>query len=287
MNAVELSPPPSPYHVVIDAFCYNGEQIAIKRLAYLFDHVDYFIIIEARECHSGFKKDALYFEKYANDFAPFMQKILFYAIDVFPPMPASWPSQNAHHSWMNGNYEAWWRESYQRNMCKYVLDEEFHNKKYILICSDCDEIVSHSTALKLRDPHAYILCHQPVYLEMKLFYYSTNWIKPYHWYSAFVVNDINASHLDLTACRVNTRMENTIYLPNTGWHFSYFMTSEKLQKKLASFAHRECDQKQYSSIEHIESCISRGSDLFNRGDAENLIRTPPVILQDIPAIFTG
>ena len=37
----------------IDCFPYNGECIALFRLAYLWDVVDEFIIVEARETHAG------------------------------------------------------------------------------------------------------------------------------------------------------------------------------------------------------------------------------------------
>jgi beta-1,4-mannosyl-glycoprotein beta-1,4-N-acetylglucosaminyltransferase len=268
--------------LIIDAFCYNGESIAIQRLAYLYNHVDHFIIIEARESHSGHLKPELFFDKYAADLAPFMHKIIFFAIEKFPSMPEDWPCENAHHSWMNGNYDSWWRESYQRNMCKLVLSNKFENKRYVLICSDCDEIVRRDVIHQIRE-NMYDDLTQPVFLEMKFFYYSANWMKSYPWFKAFVINDQVALRYDLTHCRVNTPVSR--YISNAGWHFSYFMTIQKLQEKLASFAHRECDQKEFSTIEHIESCLAFGRDLFNRGAYEDLIATPQIIIDEIPTYF--
>ena len=271
---------------VIDAFCYNGEPIATKRIAYSFEHVDYFIIVEAHSTHAGARKDALYFDTNFQDFAPFMTKIIFYAIDSFPPMPSEWPEQNKHHTWMNGNFEAWWRESYQRNMCKRVLMDEFHNKRFVLICSDCDEIVKDTVLDHLHDDTMYEKCNELIFLEMEFFYYSTKWIKPYSWYKAFIINDKALKSLpDLTHCRVNSPVSRVI--SKAGWHFSYFMDTVGLQNKLSSFAHRECDKKEFADLQHINKCILEGDDLFNRGAHEKLQLTPPSALDNIPDLFKG
>ena len=57
---------------------------------------------------------------------------------------------------------------------------------------------------------------------------------------------------------------------DAGWHFSYFTTPEKILKKIQSFSHTEFNTPEFADISHIEDCINRGVDLFNRMDDENL-----------------
>ena len=65
-------------------------------------------------------------------------------------------------------------------------------------------------------------------------------------------------------------------LPNAGVHLSYFLSRADLRRKLASFAHRECDLPEHKTDEHLTACFCEGRDLMNReADHERLVRTPP------------
>lgn len=271
--------------LIIDAFCYNGEPIAIQHIEYLFDHVDAFIIVEARETFSGNHKPYLYYERNSKYFAPFASKIIYHVIDRFPEMPVDWPERNAKHPWMvREAYPSWWRETYQRDAIYQAYRQHFSPQtKAILICADCDEVPRLTAIHALRRENMYERCDAPIFLEMQFFYYSTKWMKPYPWYKAFILNDAGMARFGLSDCRVNIAV--TRYLPNAGWHFSYFLSVDQLQEKLSSFSHRECDKKEFSNEAHIEACFASGKDLFGRTGLEDLQSTPSYILQDVPVAF--
>ena len=63
-----------PYKLY-DTFCYNGEEIALFHIQYLYDIVDKFIIVESRETHSGHIKPFLYFEQNSQLFEPYKDTI--------------------------------------------------------------------------------------------------------------------------------------------------------------------------------------------------------------------
>jgi hypothetical protein len=44
----------------LDIILFNGEPIIKLRIPYLYDTVDYFVIIESKETHSGIIKEELY-----------------------------------------------------------------------------------------------------------------------------------------------------------------------------------------------------------------------------------
>jgi len=273
---------PEPH--IIDAFCYNGEPIALQRLAYLFDQVDAFIIVEARESFSGIPKPFLHFERNSDQFAPFASKIIFHAIDRFPDMPEDWPKTNAKHTWMVSDaYASWWRETYQRDAIYDAYKKHFApQQKSILLCADCDEIPRKHIFQTIRDG-LYDVCHTPIFLEMKFFYYSTKWLKPYHWYKAFIINDRGLAQYSLTNCRVGMAVNR--YMPNAGWHFSYFLSIEELQQKVASFSHREYDKHEFTNAAHIKVCFDTGADLFKRSGTEDMQPTPPDVLAEVPDLF--
>lgn len=64
-----------------DIFTFNGELDILKlRLSMLYDHVDKFIIVEAKTTFSGNKKP-LYFSKFESKYQPWWPKIQYFVID--------------------------------------------------------------------------------------------------------------------------------------------------------------------------------------------------------------
>ena len=49
-----------------------------------------------------------------------------------------------------------------------------------------------------------------------------------------------------------------------GWHFSYLLTAEEIQRKIKTFAHTELDQEKFTSLKNINESIQKGSDVFHR-----------------------
>ena len=271
-----------------DTFSFNGEWIVPLRLQYLTPYVDTFIIVESWYTHSGEKKTELFKEKYASWFVPYASKIHWIVIDEFPEMTTEWFEQYKIHDWMKNNHSAWFREAYQRDIAGSYLS--LQKEPYYVHVSDADEIpraeLFHPEERQKLYKTMAVQNHVPIYLEMDFFYYNFHWKKKQKWYRAYL---IDGNHLTVEKPLTYWRVHHapSCVLPSGGWHLSYFMSVVDLQRKLMSFAHRECDQEAWRSEEHIKECISSGKDLFNRGEYEALEPTPEEFyLQQFPMCFS-
>src|SRR5258708_40108162 len=120
----------SIFHVTLsadiyDCFVFFNELELLKvRFEELYDKVDHFVLVEAKQTFCGDPKP-LYFAENAEKFAQYKHKIIHIVVDEFPP-----PANNLEH-------EDWWvRHEFQLNAALRGL-EGCHNDDIILI-SDLD-----------------------------------------------------------------------------------------------------------------------------------------------------
>jgi beta-1,4-mannosyl-glycoprotein beta-1,4-N-acetylglucosaminyltransferase len=252
---------------IIDIISFNGEPIIELRIKYLYEYVDKFFVIEAKETHSGKIKDEIYStnEYFKNIFQKYADKINIVIIDKFPDMPNDWIDTNNDCYMNTKSYDSWFREHFQRNCIVNYLD---NYKPYIALVCDSDEIPNIEILNILRNNYEYV--NEPCFLKMKFYYYNFNWIKKESWYSAYIINDKGIDkYKDLTKCRL--KIPKNIILDNGGWHCSYFLSYNDISRKLESFAHREFDIENIKNKDYYLLCINSGKDIFNRGEHENLI----------------
>ena len=132
---------------VYDCFMFNDEIDLLNiRLNILNQYVDYFVIIESAETHSGIKKKLTFdIEK----FPEFRNKIIYGVIKKFPK-----------------NYSAWEKENYQRNYISQYInkadDDDF------IIISDLDEIPN------LENINLEIFNEKIIIFQQRLFFYKLN-----------------------------------------------------------------------------------------------------------------
>lgn len=106
---------------IYDCFCfYNEFEILKMRLEELWDHVDYFVLVESIETQRGDTKP-LYFENHKESFSKYLEKIIHVKIEE-------------HHP----EFSFWERENYQRNCIMRGLKK--CKACDIIIISDVDEI---------------------------------------------------------------------------------------------------------------------------------------------------
>lgn len=235
---------------VIDSFLYNGEPIVKYRLRMLELVVDEFIIVESRYTHSGIKKEFMWYEKHSDVFAPYAHKIRFVEIKEFPSMPSDWFAS-----------EHWWREHYQRDIIAEHVDT---TQPCILICSDADELPNPDT---LKNPsELYAHMSEPIFLQMKFFYYNLTWLKDEVWDKGFIVSDKFMKKHPLSVLRCHFPKQYA--LTNAGWHCGYFFSVKDLRRKIESFAHQEFNFDQYKNDAHVQDCIQNGKDIFMRENAD-------------------
>ena len=231
---------------LFDCFMYNNEETLLDlRLQTLTKYVKKFILVESEFDHQGNKK-----EKFFNidNFKKYKDKIISFKINNFP-------------SNLNGS---WKRENFQRNYISKAL-ENLNDDDYIII-SDADEIPNLKN-LKNIEKAKYTAFKQFNYcykINMK------NLTFP-DWYGSKLCKK---KYLKSPQWLRNQKVKNYSFfkifkinwniIENGGWHFSFLMKPEEIQKKIKSFAHDEFNKSEYLDIAKIKNYVSEGKDLFNR-----------------------
>lgn len=257
---------------LLDAFSYNGEPIIELRLSLLYDIVDEFIIVEAKETHSGKVKPELYIHKHASVFEKYADKITYIVIESFADV-----DENTKNSGPEYQPEplSWNRENFQRNIAAEHIKDAYKDQRYIVLVCDADEIPIPGMIKML--PLSYMHLDTPAYLGMWMYYYHFGWqIKNSGclWDRAFIINDrgiLSDNSLSFSRMRVDSpctsgaQVCTHCYL-GAGWHGSYFFNIEGIRSKLDSFAHVEYQKDFYKDAEYLRECIRHGRDLFSPGD---------------------
>jgi len=122
---------------VYDCFMFSHELDLLNlRLHELYDYVDYFVIVESNETHSGLPKP-LYFRENQHLFEKFSDKIINVAIEGFPTPPSD---QNPN----------WFRENFQRNQILTVLQSLDMKDDDCVMLSDVDELPDRNSVMNVR-----------------------------------------------------------------------------------------------------------------------------------------
>jgi beta-1,4-mannosyl-glycoprotein beta-1,4-N-acetylglucosaminyltransferase len=233
---------------IIDCFIfYNELDLLNYRLNILYDVVDYFIIVEATHTFAGHSKE-LFFQKNRHVFAKFSSKIIHIVVD---DLPYKYPDINYD------NREQWINEKFQRNCGGRGLSRITDlNDDDLLIISDIDEIP---------DPRiikqSIISDISVVSLEMHFYYYNLNSKIKDNWYSAKLisVHELRKSN----NCFETVRFINYKYIPNCGWHLSYFGDVKFIQNKLHNFSHQEFNTGKFTDSDIIANKIKTRTNLFD------------------------
>lgn len=284
---------PPPRRRIVDVTLYNGEPVLGLRLAYLAPYVDGFVIVEARETHAGAEKlpgGGLYSDRaeVRELLALYAPRVRVVVLDRFPPMPPDWPAKQAAPYMAPDAYSAWFREKYQRDFIAAELlaalpaSASAPAPPTVYTICDVDEIPHANVLRAIRDAPANALPTAPFHLGMRMYYYSFDWLKQQPWDQAFALSHdalaaLAAAGQTLSDVRTG-RVPSAGVVANAGWHLSYFMTRDDLRRKLASFAHRECDRPECQTDAHLDACFADGRDLFGRDatdPAERLQKTAP------------
>ena len=228
-----------------DCFMYHDEDLILDiRLNTLNKYVDKFVIVEANTDHQGNKKK-LNFN--INNFKKFEEKIIYKAIEFFPE-----------------NYNDWERENFQRNFITNGLNSA-QEDDYIII-SDVDEIPNLSKLSNFKK-------YKFTVFEQKMFYYKINLLNktvPIWTGSKMCQKKHLKSPQWLRSQKVKKYPFWKFYkikwnlIKNGGWHFSFLMTPEKVQKKIKSFAHSEFNTNKFTNLSKISASINQGLDIFDR-----------------------
>lgn len=206
---------------VYDVFTYNGEEDILEiRLNILYEHIDYFIIVEAPTTFSG-KKKPLYFEMRKERFKQFMSKIIYFVIDDYPNDQALLALADKSPLVPHGGPEHWRREFYQKESIKKALakldDED------ICFIGDVDEIWNPDILLDLNRKSIYKL-------QQELYVYYLNYKCLFPWKGTIVTRYKTIKNTSLNHLRGGGIPYQ--YLDNGGWHFTNIGGLAEVKRKM-------------------------------------------------------
>ncbi len=242
---------------IYDCFCYFNEDMLLElRLETLWDHVDFFVIVESVKTFSG-KPKPLNFRM--ENFAKFRDKIRYLVIKDYP-----FPTDDA---WRNDNYQ----RDYLANGIKDAADDDW------ILVSDLDEI-PRPEAIRLFDPnyrlrgdfqqnyYSYYLNNQ-CYLNGTPTVWSGSKIVTYRNFKNFFhsperVRNYKGTGPLRSIKRAYFNRRQIQKIENGGWHFSYVARIPQIIQKLESFAHQEFNKPEYKDTDVIREKIRAGMDLF-------------------------
>ena len=282
---------------LIDCFTFFNELDLLEiRLKYLYEIVDYFIIVEADTSFNGEMKQML-FKDNMDRFAPFKEKIIFVPIKM---------KYFEHERGV-----AWKREEYQRNCIQEGIVKLNLKDTDLVLISDIDEIPNKNILIDLKNNRKtiidiekqsnFILILKVVFYsiksvfykfinkdiqklksQLKLIYFTLIKKYPaplnfkmynYYYYLNYQKNDsawfgvqcLQANLLkEFTANELRVFRNSPIQTVNDGgWHFSYLGGKEMIKYKIKNFSHQEYNIPEIVSDEYIDFCINNGYSLFD------------------------
>jgi len=267
------------------------------RLEYLYDTVDYFVLVEATKTHTGNPKP-LYFGDNKSAFSRYLDKIVHVVVDDMPTDPPqvksgfklSFRSPRAKtlpQELVAEDKYNFLRENHQRTCIDRGVSRLSLDPTDIILISDVDEIPDRDTIAQV-SPRIADGIHE---LLQDFYYYNLTCKNNSQSDIARILN--YRTYSQSRDSQLIRKIKSGSRIQRGGWHFSYFGDSEFIANKLKNFCHAEYAAKVGVTNESIEDKVSRGVDLFGRSN-ENFQIVPiesntylPVGIQSLSSIFTN
>lgn len=231
---------------IYDCFTfYNEFDLLEIRLNELYNHVDYFVLVESNQTFTNIPKPFL-FDENKQRYSKFLDKIIHIKVNDMP---------NSSNAWDN--------ETHQRNcIMRGLTDAEDDD---IVIVSDCDEVLRATAVASMRTSDDVIFGLRMPLFNFKLNYMRVNPGQYDTWAMATrrsVLNDVTPNSLRNMRFDMNQRGYHTStggckMIEHAGWHFGYLGNNEYLKDKARSFSHQEVNTPEF--IEQIDVAASIAS----------------------------
>lgn len=239
--------------MIIDTFMFFNEfDILEGRLEYLYDYIDYFIIVESNMTHSGQEKELGYL-KNSKRYKKYSDKIIYFPFITSKDQYDFSQLPEHDRDFEKGTWKA---ENAQRNHITACLKSFDDND--IVIISDVDEI-PHRACIGISKEY-FNNGWQMLAVQQDFYCYNFNQKLSYPWHGSVVTLNSYAKTYGAQHFR---NIKHTIpVISNGGWHLSYWGTINDIQNKIKSFAHQELNTDQYLDSNYIQNKILEGKDLF-------------------------
>lgn len=268
---------------VYDCFPFFNELDLFEiRLKELCPHVDYFVLAEARQKHSGDSKP-LYFEENKKRFSEWADKIIHVVVDLpeFDKLDKLFLKMKSKGKGdillkMAGFGRGSGRWHLEHSQRKSIINGLSHAQADdVIIVSDIDEIWNGARKMKIIKE---IKNHNIVKLEIRAHFFYLNGLSdrkgwgPKACTLKFLKTKLRSnphyirSPKDSFLGRFGFIPEPFLIL-NAGWHFSYLGGIDKIKEKLSSYGHVEQDNDENKNEENIKNMIEEGR-FFGKSDTK-------------------
>lgn len=238
---------------IYDCFTfYNEFDLLDLRIAEMYDHVDYMVLVEADHT---FQNEPKHFNfKHRMKEYEHLEKLIYIGVEDMPLSP-----------------DPWTNERHQRDSIMLALDEAADND--LIIISDIDEILRPSTIAELRQGTSQIYG-----FRLPLFNFKYNYMLVtqdcYSVWNGAIKKGLLESPEDFRRQRhtLNTlgwqyRDSAVSIIEHAGWHFTYLGGDDFARNKIRSFAHADDNRPEVLNQINVEESIRQGRGIkLDNGD---------------------
>jgi|LakMenEpi03Aug12_release.lakeMendotaPanAssembly.Ray.scaffolds.fasta_scaffold42613_7 hypothetical protein len=238
---------------IYDCFTfYNEFDLLDLRIAEMYDHVDYMVLVEANHT---FQNEPKHFNfKHRMKEYEHLDKLIYIGVEDMPLSP-----------------DPWTNERHQRDSIMLALDEAADDD--LIIISDIDEILRPSTIAQLRQGTSQIYG-----FRLPLFNFKYNYMLVtqdcYSVWNGAIKKGLLESPEDFRRQRhtLNTLgwqySDSTVsIIEHAGWHFTYLGGDDFARNKIRSFAHADDNRPEVLNQIDVEESIRQGRGIkLDNGD---------------------
>lgn len=244
---------------IIDTFLFFNEIEMLKiRLEYLGPIIDYFVIAEADIDFAGVKKKFNLNKNIINTL-PFSEKIIYYQKKInFNSL--FWKIRKIRYG-KNKARLLWKLQDAQRNSLLEPLRE--FNQNDLIIFSDIDEFPSLEaiTFIKSKGKRKNIETYS---CKQIFYYYDLNNAAINDCFYGSIFTDLKKFR-KLLPHKIKSKKNDYQHIENGGWHFSYFMNTNKIREKIYAISDVEnLSNFKSLSIQDIKEKVINSHDLYGR-----------------------
>ena len=256
---------------IYDCFNFFNElDILELRLNILYEHVDYFVIVESTVTHSGQPKP-FYLEENKERFSKFWDKIISFKVSDTPEDFVNLPNTGFFDAELDKVHyyirtqtnrfdrrtqTDYGRDFFQKESVRRALVN--CNEDDIIIISDADEIPNPEL---LKDLKSLSLDNTIYSLSQPMYSYYLNMLSDSDWHGSKMGLYKNVKKLSFNEIRGDGSL--TTKITNGGWHFSFMGGEEMVRTKITSYSARDLANEQVLS--NIKNNIENDQDVFFRG----------------------
>lgn len=223
---------------------YNELDMALLRMHILRDAVDYHVVVESKQTHSGQPKPLYFWEAFeAGVFDEFKDRIIYSCVNEL---------EGAH---------SWAREAFHRAHIGKVLQYNAAPEDLVII-ADCDEIPEPSAVHAIKQTASVNKNWNAFALELTLYYYDFHHIVDMGWGIGACLWGLCQDANAIRRCEFGV---DPLRVENAGVHLSYFLTPEGVVDKLNAFMHH-ADEAAHVPRDPawIAAKMQAGQDIFGR-----------------------